>query len=129
MVGILKYQRSKMNQQLRSDHAPEISELCRYLCEKWKDITPEKARKLETNALDAYPRVDLLAQSKRAYAWEQSTPRHRKVDHGKFLNNWWAREQDSPSRGERVRFETLTSGNDPEAYWKDAQQDVYQVGQ
>jgi hypothetical protein len=47
---------------------------------------------------EANPGVDLLAQAKRARAWEIANPEKRKHRHARFLSNWFARQQDGPPR-------------------------------
>lgn len=49
-------------------------------------------------AREAYPGVDLLVQARRALAWEIANPQRKKRQHGRFLSNWWARQQDQGLR-------------------------------
>lgn len=42
----------------------------------------------------AYPGVNLLAELKKAHAWEVANPKRRKVDKVGFLQRWMARAQD-----------------------------------
>lgn len=57
----------------------------------WPDVksVPEAAW------LAACPAVDLLAEARKAYAWEQSQPASkRKRDHRRFLDGWLRRAQE-----------------------------------
>jgi len=43
----------------------------------------------------AYPGVDILAEVRKAHAWELSNPAKRKVHRARFLVNWLSRAQDN----------------------------------
>lgn len=45
----------------------------------------------------AYPGVDVMAEVRKAHAWEVANPKKRKVDKARFLGNWLARSQDRPT--------------------------------
>lgn len=70
------------------------SELVKYLKETYPDI--ENPTELEKVALDAYPGIDLLFETKAAKAWEVANPKRAKKDHKRFLNYWWGQAQDRP---------------------------------
>lgn len=62
----------------------------------WADLkNPEE---YEKRAREAFPAVDPLVEAKKALGWELSSPRNRKVNHGKFFWNWLGRTQDAASR-------------------------------
>jgi hypothetical protein len=81
-----------------STESVNLSPLGQYLVSNWHDITPVKACQLESLAIDACPGVDLLAEAKRAFAWEQASKSNKKTDHARFINNWWSRSQDRPKQ-------------------------------
>lgn len=50
---------------------------------------------LVTSWKESYPGVDIAGETAKAHSWEVSNPKKRKVDRARFLNNWFAKEQDS----------------------------------
>lgn len=68
----------------------ELYEIDGNLCRRWGEL--RKAWEA------AYPAVDILAEVKRAHAWEVSHPRQRKINRPKYLGDWLAREQDRGGR-------------------------------
>jgi hypothetical protein len=48
---------------------------------------------------EANPGVDLIAEARRAAAWEASNPTRRKRDIRRFLGGWFGRAQDRPGNG------------------------------
>jgi hypothetical protein len=73
------------------------------LCKRWFALYPEWQK--------AYPGVDVLAEVRKAHAWEISNPRRIKKDRPRFLAAWLARAQDrgggiEPESGlEKIRRE------------------------
>ena len=78
---------------------PTGDELLDYLLHQWggrlgkSDSLP---RWLNT-ARDASPGIDLLAEAKKAAAWEMSKPANKKKQVRAFLTRWWGRAQDRAS--------------------------------
>jgi hypothetical protein len=70
----------------------DLSPLCAFLTSTWPDVRAPWLR--ETSWAAAYPGVDLLAEARRAQAWEDANPAKRKVKHERFLVSWWTRAQD-----------------------------------
>lgn len=70
-----------------------------YLEATYPDI--QDLDKFITAASAAFPGVDLLGESKRAFAWETANPERKKINHSRFLNNWWSKRQDSVRPGQR----------------------------
>jgi hypothetical protein len=68
-----------------------------YVLDVWSD---RKLGKLDTldawasRQQDACPGLDLVAEAKRAAAWEDSNPGKRKRDIRRFLGSWFGRQQD-----------------------------------
>ena len=56
---------------------------------------------------DAYPGVDVMAECRKAAAWEASNPKNRKVNKVRFLNGWLARAQDKGGHGVGTRKDPL----------------------
>ena len=81
------------------------SSLVQYLVETWKDI--KDPIEFEKVSRAAYPKVDLLAEAKKARAWEVSKPERTKIKHKPFLNGWWARQQDKPLLEQKTTGEQL----------------------
>src|SRR6267143_272535 len=52
------------------------------------------AATLLTQWRQAYPALDVSAELRRAFAWVQANPKHRKSNWQRFLVNWLARAQD-----------------------------------
>ena len=81
---------------------PTGDDLLDYLLSEW----PGKVGSLKTlcawaaAARDAHPGVDLLAEAKKARAWELGNPAKKKRAVRPFLTRWWGRAQDS-GRGAR----------------------------
>ena len=71
------------------DSAPPLA---RWIAERYRDIGDPVAFALVQ--AEANPGIDLLAEAKRAYAWETSDPRRKKRQHGRFLSAWFSRAQD-----------------------------------
>lgn len=69
------------------------------LCKKW--------HKLLASARTAYPGIDILAEVRKAHAWEVANPSRRKKDRVRFLNNWFSRAQDKPRQAEDVTKEDV----------------------
>lgn len=70
---------------------PELESLELYqqdtrLCERFPKLYPAW--------LGAYPGVDIVAEIRKAHAWEVSNPKKRKKDRPRFLSNWLSRAQD-----------------------------------
>lgn len=70
---------------------PELTDLQLYredrvLCERWEELKKVWAH--------AYPGVSVVAEVRRAHAWEMSNPSKMKKDRRRFLAAWMAREQD-----------------------------------
>ena len=81
-----------------------------------KLLTAVLQHDLMTKWTDAFPGVDVTAEIRKAHAWEISNPKRRKKDKVRFLNNWLARQQDSPRRGQ---FGAEGSSGDLEAAIRD----------
>jgi hypothetical protein len=58
----------------------------RKLCLRWKELLPTWK--------EAYPGVDVIAEVKKAHAWEVANPKKVKKDRPRFLQNWLSRAQD-----------------------------------
>jgi hypothetical protein len=70
----------------------EESELCEWLRSTWGDLV-DRGKALETWAQaqeDAHPQLDLLAEAKKARAWEMSQKK-KKTSIRRFLANWFNR--------------------------------------
>ena len=70
---------------------PELVDLELYavdekLCARWP--------KLFAAWKVAYPGLDIVAEVKRAHAWEVANPKRRKKDRARFIGNWLQRQQD-----------------------------------
>lgn len=63
----------------------------RKLCGKWPGLLAAWRT--------AYPGVEVLAEVRKAHAWEVSNPSRRKVNRASFLAKWLARAQDGQSTG------------------------------
>jgi hypothetical protein len=74
----------------------DASPFVRWLSETYPDI--KRPSEFEKTCLEAYPAVDLFAAARKARAWEVANPAHRKKAHGRFLNTWFARDQDKGHR-------------------------------
>ena len=60
------------------------------LCKRWPELYP--------CWLVSYPGVDVMAEVRKAHAWEMANSLRRKVDKCRFLNLWLSKAQDAPSR-------------------------------
>jgi hypothetical protein len=60
------------------------------LCARWCDLLPAWRQ--------AYPGVDVIAEIRKAHAWEVANKSRRKVDRPRFLGNWLSRAQDKPNK-------------------------------
>jgi hypothetical protein len=76
--------------------APPLPEtdFSRFVREHWPDVKEPERR--EQDWKQACPAVDLLAESRKAWSWEQESPQNRKVDHASFLGRWFRKCQDQP---------------------------------
>lgn len=52
-------------------------------------------------ARGGYPGIDLLAEARRAHAWEEGNPSKRKKRIRPFLSRWWTSAQDRGARSSR----------------------------
>jgi hypothetical protein len=52
----------------------------------------------------AFPGTDIIAEVRKAYAWEMADPKRKKTLHVKFLTNWLSRAQDKawPNRNDKL---------------------------
>lgn len=62
------------------------------LCEKLPTLMPAWK--------DAFPGVDIVAEIKKAHAWELANPTKQKKNRARFLQNWLTRAQDRPKGGQ-----------------------------
>ena len=83
----------KVNKKELTTTAPELEELRLYR-------NDEKLRKRWPDLLEAwrqaYPGVDILAEVRKAHAWEMANPSKRKRDRARFLTNWLGRAAKEP---------------------------------
>ena len=93
--------------------SPPVSEFVQYVMKRWPDVREPAVRELEWR--EACPAVDLLAEARKAWAWENETAKHKKTQHTPFLGRWFRREQDNASRsgGGPVRPATGRRQNEP----------------
>lgn len=70
--------------------------LGRWLVETYPDVRDPDA--FARTQAAANPGVDLLAEARRALAWEVAHPERKKRKHGAFLSRWFARAQDTGKR-------------------------------
>jgi hypothetical protein len=82
---------------LRSASTPPLipvdaSPFVRFLAETYPDIRDPSA--FEKAQAAANPGVDLLAEARKAFAWETADSTRRKHKHGPFLARWFSRQQD-----------------------------------
>lgn len=63
----------------------ESTPFATFIREVWPDIESPEALELEFRK--SYPGIDLLGEARRAYQWEQ-TARRKKRLHQRFLTNW-----------------------------------------
>lgn len=69
----------------------------KFLGSTWPDV--RRPSEFEKACREAYPNVDLLAEAKKARAWEVAN--RTKKAHAPFLHRWFAKAQDQPaSRGD-----------------------------
>jgi hypothetical protein len=71
---------------------PSASPFVTWLAATYPDIRDPVA--FEGAQIAANPRVNLLVEARRAYAWETANPSQKKHNHGRFLNTWFAKQQD-----------------------------------
>ena len=97
---------------------PTGDEALDYLLETWSGLLGKHdtlERWLATSRA-AYPGVDVLAEARRAAAWEQSNPAKKKKQVRAFLSRWWGRAQDrggsSSSTGSSVEADALAFARD-----------------
>lgn len=79
---------------------PDATPLVAFVLSTWPDVrtVPEAAWR------DACPALDLLAEARKAHAWELSQPAsRRKRDHRRFLDGWLRRAQE---RAATARLDT-----------------------
>jgi hypothetical protein len=74
---------------------PELRDLDLYredakLCARWPTLLRTWVK--------TYPGLDVLAEVRRAHAWEVENPTRRKVNRPAYLGQWLRREQDRPRR-------------------------------
>lgn len=62
------------------------------LCEGWPELREAWER--------AYPGVDIVAEVRKAHAWEVANPGKRKKHRARFLGSWLSRAKPSPMLGE-----------------------------
>tara|TARA_R110000824_G_scaffold375880_2_gene566870 strand:- start:191 stop:865 length:675 start_codon:yes stop_codon:yes gene_type:complete len=78
---------------------PTGNEALDYLLDEWADLLGNHGslEKWVATSTEAYPGVDLLAEAKKARAWQLGKPANRKKkDVRSFLTGWWGRAQDRP---------------------------------
>lgn len=75
----------------------ELYEADQKLCARWPALI--KAWKI------AYPGVDILAEVRKAHAWEVANPDKRKVQKARFLAGWLGRQQDRWRPGVTNRYD------------------------
>ena len=73
------------------------------LCKLWPDFL--------VAAKAAYPGVDILAEVKKAHAWEVANPSNRKKMRTRFLASWLSRDQDRAMAGSNGSGDTSGPGN------------------
>jgi len=81
----------------QAQHPDPSHPLSVYVIEVWSDRKLGKLDTLDAWAArqqDACPGLDLVAEAKRAAAWEDSNPGKRKRDIRRFLGSWLSRQQD-----------------------------------
>lgn len=86
----------------KAQHPDPSHPLSVYVVEVWSDRKLGKLATLDAWASrqqDACPGLDLVAEAKRAAAWEDSNPGKRKRDIRRFLGSWFSRQQDRGAGG------------------------------
>ena len=79
--------------------------LGKFLTDTWPDIKPAKLDALHSRWADACPAVDLLAEAKKAAAWELAQPpAKQRRDHARFLTSWFVRTQERAASSPDGRF-------------------------
>ena len=75
---------------------PTDDPLLDYLLITWPDCLGDHGTlaKWIDKSREAFPGVDLLAESRRAAVWEESRPANRKRKIRPFLTRWWGKTQD-----------------------------------
>ncbi len=74
----------------------------RKLCDAWHILKPDWST--------AFPGVDLMAEIRKAHAWEASNPARSKKDRKAFLNRWLSKAQDQRG-GQDGRHGATSGGN------------------
>ena len=76
--------------------APTGDDVLDYLLTQWGPLlgSHKTLPKWLASAKEAYPGPALLAEAKRAAAWEMSRPANKKKQVRAFLTRWWGRQQD-----------------------------------
>ena len=64
----------------------QLYESDKKLCTRWAELCAAWR--------EAFPAIDILAEVKKAHAWEVANPSRRKHDRGRFLQSWLSRAQD-----------------------------------
>lgn len=80
----------------RSDRPHSREALAEFVRSTWPKLTgnSESFEGWLASSAEAYPDVDLLAEARKARAWEQSNPTRKKKQIRRFLGNWWSRAQE-----------------------------------
>ena len=92
---------------------PTGDELLDFLLDSWGGLLGKHATLARwiLTSREAYPGVDLLAEARRASAWEQSNPAKKKKQVRAFLSRWWGRAQDrggsSPLSASNIEADAL----------------------
>jgi hypothetical protein len=63
-----------------------MTQFAKFVSDRWPDVSKPEA--METEFLQAYPGVDLLAEATKAWLWENAMPSRKKRNHRTFLMNW-----------------------------------------
>ena len=89
---------------------PTGDELLDFLLTTWGGLLGkhETLAKWVGSSRGAYPGIDLLAEARRAHAWEEANPQRKKKQVRSFLSRWWTKAQDSG------RAHTTTNREDPD---------------
>ena len=106
----------------KAQHPAPSHPLSVYVLEVWSDRKLGKLATLDAWAArqqDACPGLDLVAEAKRAAAWEDSNPGKRKRDIRRFLGSWFSRQQD---RGAGASQSNAKQSNRPP--WERTLEDV-----
>ena len=76
--------------------APSGDDLQDFLTQTWGTLLgkAETLPRWVSSSRGAYPGIDLLAEARRAHAWEEANPARRKKQVRAFLSRWWTKAQD-----------------------------------